>query len=547
MQYNELPLVSIDFNHNPSSCIFDGTQIRVDGPPVKVMVWYDNAWRGNKSTTEVVRSSMKNVLIVCGEVYPLIKTGGLADFIYSYSRALANTTEPAMQPVVLVPGYRELLNKLEDTRPLCEFPSETYPTHILASHIPVSGVTLWVVHCPTLFDRPGNPYLDANGVEYADSPQRYNHFCKVAVAIAMGELGLPWQPDIVHCNDWHSGLVPAYLSEREGAPPTVFTVHNLGYQGNYPESYFEILGLPWHWHRFEALEYHQQLSFIKGGLVFADIVTTVSPGYAEDIKTGEFGCGLEGLLSHRADRLHGILNGVDYDVWNPASDPHIRFNFDAQSIENKAKNKRSLQLARGLVEGKSWLVIGFIGRLAHQKGIELLLEAIYANLDKKIQWLILGSGAEHYENQLLALGAQYPDRMLVEIGYDEVFAHQIEASADAFLMPSYYEPCGLNQLYSLKYGTVPIVSGTGGLRDSVVTTNTETLADGTATGFVFKVGDSKDLLEKIDDAANHFRNKKIWRQIQYQGMVSDFSWTQSVQAYRELYQRAKLLRESPGE
>ena len=481
---------------------------------------------------------MKNALLVCSEIYPLIKTGGLADFAFSYSRALSEY----MEPVVLVPGYGDLLAKLDNAELLCDVEGMNYPTQILSARVPVSDVTLWVVHCPGLFDRPGNPYLDDLGVEYGDSPQRYHHFCRVAVEIALDNLGLSWQPDVVHCNDWHTGLVPAFLSEIDGAPPTVFTIHNLAYQGNYPNHLFEQLGIPWHWQDFEHLEYHGQLSFIKGGLVFADMITTVSPGYAEDIQTDAFGCGLQGLLRHRSESLRGILNGVDYDVWNPGTDPNLASNYDAGSLDDKSGNKLSLQKARGLGQGKSWFAIGFIGRLVHQKGIELLVEAIRANLDKKIQWLIVGTGESYYEDQLRVLSEQYPDRVLVEIGYDEIFAHQVEAAADAFLMPSYYEPCGLNQLYSLKYATVPIVSRTGGLRDSVMHADKEALSLGIATGFQFEVGDREGMLDVIDQAAKKFRNKKVWRQLQLQGMAQDFSWEKSVQQYLAVYREAQQQR-----
>ena len=477
---------------------------------------------------------MKNILFVCSELYPLIKTGGLADFSFSYSRALSESANV----IVLVPGYQIILDKLSGSKVIYEFDNSEHPTKIREATIPQSGVMLWIVDCPTLFDRAGSPYQDENDNEYADNAERFGHFCRVATDIALGKIDQPWTPDIVHCNDWHTGLIPAFLSLHPESPATVFTIHNLGYQGNFSGDTFDKLHIPLEWRNYEALEFHGQLSFIKGGIAFANIVTTVSPSYALDIQTEAFGWGLDGLLRHRGAQLRGILNGANYDVWNPETDKLITHNYTSDNLEDKVSNKLSIQKQNGLKKAKSYFLIGFIGRLAQQKGVDLLIKAIEANLDEKIQWVIVGKGDAHYENHLVSLAEQYPNQISIEIGYNEEVAHQVEASADALLMPSHYEPCGLNQIYSLKYGTVPIVSRTGGLKDSVINTDDESLKLGIATGFLFEPNNSDEMLHVISEATRRFRSKKTWQQLQRTGMEQDFSWSQSIHHYLDTYDEA---------
>ncbi len=482
---------------------------------------------------------MKKILFASSELYPLIKTGGLADFAYGFTRALKNKKYDV---VVTLPGYREVLEKIDEQKVVAEIPHEEYPTQIIESQLSDSKIKLWLIHCPALFDIAGSPYSDEHGNERHDSAQRFNHFCHMICEIAMDRIEQRWKPDIVHCNDWQCGLIPAYLQKEVNAPATLFTIHNLGYQGNFPAHYFEALNIPAEWRNFESLEFYEQISFIKGGLVFADQITTVSPSYALDIQTDEFGWGMQGLLFERSNDLSGILNGVDYNVWSPQTDTLIDVNFSADSLDEKSKNKTRLQKELGLKQGKSWQLFGFIGRMAEQKGIELLIDAMKhskeALADQKTQWVILGSGSHFYTDQLKTLAEQYPESISVCIEYNEVLAHRIEASADCLVMPSYYEPCGLNQLYSLKYGTIPVVSNTGGLKDSVIHTDKETLKTDTATGFLFERGNHETFNEQIEAAAKLFKSKKKWKQVQLCAMRQDFSWNNTVKSYIELYKKA---------
>lgn len=484
---------------------------------------------------------MKNILFLTSEIYPLIKTGGLADYAYSLTKALKQN---ALCPIILVPGYSELLAKVTIEKQLFEFQHGGYATKILKSTLPSSQVTLWIVDCPSLFSLEGNPYCDINGNERSDSADRFAHFCYIATQCALDRIKQNWKPDVVHCNDWQTGLTAAYLSQIPTAPATVFTIHNLGYQGNFPHHYFDQLQIPHQWRDFKHLEFYQQLSFIKGGLVFADMLTTVSPSYAQEIQTSDFGWGMEGLLSHRSHRLQGILNGVDYQTWDPHADEAIPHRYDMDSIEVKAKNKVKLQKQLNLKQGKSYFLIAYIGRLSQQKGIEMLIHAMHHSAhDEKIQWVILASGNPDYEAELSALAQSRPDSVALNICYDETLAHKIEAAADCFLMPSYYEPCGLNQLYSLKYGTLPIVSQTGGLGDSVCDVQANTLENKQANGFVFSRGDYEQMMARIFSASKLFRSKKVWRQLQRNAMKQNFSWQQSMEQYLKVYRQAIVYKQ----
>jgi starch synthase len=356
----------------------------------------------------------------------------------------------------------------------------------------------------------------------------------VIVEIAMQRTRLRWKPDIIHCNDWQTGLVPALLSLEEQAPPSLFTIHNLAYQGLFPYSAFIALGLPEQLWSHEALEFHDQLSFIKGGLVYADWITTVSPSYAKEIQTPEFGYGLEGLLSHRTDKLSGILNGIDTESWDPENDPHIEASYSIREVDRKQLNKKALQEHFGLPESDSVLV-GFIGRLVHQKGIDIVLHAMHALMQLPIQMIFLGTGEYEYEQSLLYYADEYPDRIAANIDYDEDIAHQIEAGSDLFLMPSRFEPCGLNQMYSLRYGTLPVVRQVGGLADTVVDANTETLASGTANGFIISDESGRDLLETLTYALSLYQDKLAWKKLQIRAMWRDSSWDNSASEYKNLY------------
>jgi starch synthase len=340
----------------------------------------------------------------------------------------------------------------------------------------------------------------------------------------------------VHCNDWQTGLVPPLLSEHSARPATLFTIHNLAYQGLFPADTFTNLGLPDALWSMDALEFHGMLSFLKGGIASADWVTTVSPTYAEEICTTQFGCGLEGLLQHRAPQLTGILNGMDCNVWDPRSDPFIERTYDAHSLQFKVLNKSALQREQGLPIDSRSLLLGHIGRLVTQKGCDLILAVLDELFQHAVQLVILGSGDEKLERQLLDAAARYPQQLAVKIGYDEALAHRIEAGADCFLMPSRYEPCGLNQMYSLRYGTVPIVRRTGGLADTVIDLNDRHAREYTATGFSFEEDSATAVLESCLRALTLYENSKVeWWKLVITGMREEFCWPTSAARYLALY------------
>lgn len=483
---------------------------------------------------------MVKVLYVTSEAHPLVKTGGLGD--------VAGSLPPALLALgcdlrLLLPAYRIALENAGPTRPVAgiELPGLTGRLRLLEGRLPGTDVITWLVDYPPAFDRTGNPYLDPLGRPWDDNAMRFSLFALAAEAIALDHAGLSWRADVVHCNDWQTGLLPALLSNARNRPATVFTIHNLAYQGLFPASAFATLGLHASLWSPDALEFYGQLSFIKGGLVFADMLSTVSPTYAREIQMPDFGFGLDGLLRHRSSRLVGILNGIDDREWDPARDPRIARNYDAGNPRNKSANKRALQEAFGLAPDPGVPLIGLVGRLVQQKGIDLVLDALPRLLERPIQLLVLGSGETHYENALRTAAARYPGRMAARVGYDEDAAHHIEAGADMFLMPSRFEPCGLNQLYSLRYGTVPIVRRVGGLADTVVDASPENLHAGTATGIVFD-GDSPEALTvAADRALTLYADTGTWREIMVRGMRQDFSWRPSAQRYIDLYRIAQRI------
>lgn len=482
---------------------------------------------------------MTRVLFASSEIYPLVKTGGLGDVSHSLPIALH---EQGADLRVIVPGYSAVMASISDSTPLCDIQGFMIPdnTRLLETHLPDSKIKLWVVDCPAFFQREGGPYQDSMKQEWPDNAHRFAAFCRAIVEVALGNTDIGWQPDVVHANDWQTGLVPALLALAEARPASVFTIHNLAYQGNFPKSVFDELMLPQEWWNIDAVEFYHKMSFLKAGVVFADKVTTVSPTYAKEVLTADYGFGMDGLLSHYQDKLSGILNGVDYNTWNPEHDSLITFNYSAGSLDDKIKNKLDLQRKLGLKLTKGTPLFGMVSRLVSQKGIDCVLRAIQETLDQKSQWVILGSGEEEFEQGLKALAAQHPEKIAVTIGYDEALAHKIEAACDVFVMPSRYEPCGLNQFYSLRYGTLPLVRATGGLADSVVNIDDESIADGSATGFVFSDPNAESLIAKIEEAIAFYRKKKKWRATQLTAMAQDYSWRSSAVAYLKLYGKALI-------
>jgi len=475
-----------------------------------------------------------DILFASSEAHPLIKTGGLADVSGSLPRAIRNLKQEIR---LILPAYPAAIKGAGTLKVVAtlDLPGTREPVRLLQGRLPHTRVRLYLVDCPQYFNRDGGPYSTAEGPDWPDNADRFALFAHAVCAVAMDRAGLDWQPRLVHCNDWQTGLVPALLSQETQRPATLFTLHNLAYQGLFDWKTFQRLNLPADWWSLDKLEFHGQLSFIKGGLVFADWISTVSPRYAREICTPQFGCGLEGLLKHRKPQLSGILNGVEYSTWSPGCDPLIARRYSARTLRLKLENKRALQHAFGLPDDPFVPVFAHVGRLVDQKGIDLILDLLPELLKRHVQLIILGTGQPALEAALRDAGRKHPKRIGVRIEYDEALSHQLEAGADAFLMPSRFEPCGLNQLYSLRYGTPPIVNDTGGLADSVVDASDANLEAGTATGFVFGKPEPKPLLEAIDRALSLYAEPNRWKQLVQTGMHQDFSWTRSAADYLDLY------------
>lgn len=480
-------------------------------------------------------SNMK-VLFASSEVFPLAKTGGLADVAAALPAALQALGADMR---VIMPAYRGLRERLPQAETLGTIEICGRPMALIGGRHPDNGVAMLLLDAPDLYARDGGPYVDRQGRPYADNALRFACFCEAIAEIAMGAAGTELAADLVHLNDWHTGLVPVYLRDRALRPRTLFTIHNLAYQGIYDSAEFTRLGLPDElWHP-GALEFHGQFSFIKAGLVLSDALSTVSPSYAQEIQTTEFGEGLEGVLRERAADLSGILNGIDPAVWNPATDALIAKNYDAASlVAGKLANKRALQAELGLAESDE-PILAFIGRLAHQKGADALLSA-RTELDAlPLQMVILASGDPALEQGFREWAASMPARVAVRTAYDEGLAHRIEAGADMLIMPSRFEPCGLNQMYSQAYGTIPLVRNVGGLADSVTDIRWPQ-----PTGVQFRHTDAGGVSYAVRSACVRYAMPEIWQGMQRAGMAKRWDWQVSAARYRSLY-RALLAAASP--
>lgn len=477
----------------------------------------------------------QKILFASSEAAPLIKTGGLADVAGSLPLALQALGHDVR---LILPAYPDVLAHATKIRPISELNLGHIPegVRILKAEMPASGLPLYLVDAPVYFNRPGNPYHDHAGKPYPDNPQRFALFCRAIVVQALGQVDA-WQPDLVHCNDWQTGLVAPLLADEWQRPATVFTIHNLAYQGVYDRAVFDQLALPEYLWQHDGLEFYGKMSFIKGGIAFSDAVTTVSPTYAKEICEPHLGYGMDGLLRHRADRLFGILNGIDTEVWNPRTDPLIPGHYHPGDLSGKRDDKRALQEAFGLPERDDKVILGHIGRLVEQKGVDLIIEALPRLIaEPDTQLVVLGSGDPLLENALRGIAEQYPDRVGIHIGYNEPLAHLLEAGSDCFLMPSRFEPCGLNQMYSLRYGTVPIVHKTGGLADTVIDADTRRIVKGDANGFVFEHPTPEGLWWALERAlAYHRRPPMWWEKLMLAGMRQDFSWSTSAAKYLDVY------------
>ena len=422
---------------------------------------------------------------------------------------------------------------LDTQFPNFSLPATSGQTFNLAAQ--AGKLELLLLDCPELYDRPGNPYLDATGHDWPDNALRFGLLSRVAARLGQPDSPLGWQPDIVHANDWQTALAPAYLHYQGGAA-SVVTVHNIAFQGCYDRSLLAGLGLPEHAWRFDGVEYHDQLSFLKAGLQLASQISTVSPTYAREIQDEQFGYALAPLLRHRSSQLRGILNGVDTEIWNPANDPALPHAYAANRLATKRLNKAALQAEMGLEIAGDRPLFGVISRLTEQKGLDLLLTIANGIPHLPAQLVLLGD--KQMEAGFKALAERFPGQIAVKLGFDEGLAHRIEAGADCFLMPSRFEPCGLNQMYSLRYGTPPIVRATGGLADTVIDVNETTLADKTANGFVLQDATPHALWLTMERVSQAWQNKRLWQRIQQNGMRRDFSWEHAAHDYINLYRDA---------
>jgi starch synthase len=473
------------------------------------------------------------VLFVTSEVAPLIKTGGLADVSGALPAALRRLGDDVR---VLVPGYSQVLKALESFKIETFFAGlDGFPdARLFISTLP-DGVPLWVLDCPELFQRDGGIYQDETGTDWADNALRFGLLSKVAAILGGAASPVDWKPEVVHCNDWQTGLTPAYMHFVPGGAPCVMTIHNLAFQGVFPPQTVAELGLPAESFHPHGAEYYGNLSFLKAGLYYANHVTTVSPTYADEIQTDALGFGLQGLLKNRNKSLTGILNGIDDAEWNPAADPALAQNYDVKNLAGKLANKLELQKRMGLQVNPDIPLFGLVSRFTYQKGLDVVLEIAPQLISFPAQLILLGSGDATMQNNALDLARKYPGQVATVVGFDEALSHLIEAGADLFLMPSRFEPCGLNQMYSQHYGTPPIVHATGGLVDSVVDCNKSSLANGSASGFVFNKMTTHELLICIQRALSVYHDKKTWSSVQLNGMNKNFGWQGSAAKYHEIY------------
>ena len=483
-----------------------------------------------------------NILFATSEAVPFAKTGGLADVGGALPKELARLGNEVS---VIMPCYRRVWHsgqQIDDTGIEFSVPigRKTVCGRILRSHLPDSQVPVYLIDQPGYFDRA--ELYGENGENYKDNCERFVFFCRAVLeAISLLNLDL----NMLHVNDWQTGLVPAYLkTEYAGIPcyekiASLFTIHNLSYQGQFWHWDMLLTGLDWKYFNWRQMEFYGNLNLMKTGLVFSDSLSTVSPRYAEEIQSSPLGCGLEGVLRQRRDSLTGIINGVDYNIWNPATDSDIPANYDVDSIKpDKPQCKAALQREMGLAERADVPLIGLIGRLVDQKGIDLVSGVMKEWLQSEsAQWVILGTGEEKYHRFFADIAHRHPQQVATRLEFCNALAHRIEAGSDIFLMPSQFEPCGLNQLYSLRYGTVPVVRSTGGLADTIVNTTEKTLTHRSANGFSFADYSTLRLSETLRHACQTFHQRDIWRQIVSTGMRQDWSWARSATLYASLYEK----------
>jgi starch synthase len=469
------------------------------------------------------------VLSLASEAYPLIKTGGLADVVGALPKALAAR---GIEVITLIPGFRSVLAQLKK-------PNLIHQAKLLGEDVKIlgheaGGVRFFILDCPRLFDRAGGPYVDENGRDFADNWLRFALLSKAGALLAQGTVK-GGRFDCVHAHDWQSALCSVYLRYEAPHIKTLITIHNLAFHGRFGPEIFGRLGLPDSAFGIDGVEFYQDVSFLKGGLATAAKISTVSPNYAREILSAEFGHGLEGLLKARENDLSGIVNGIDHDEWNPQTDPNLTANYTALSLKLRAKNRQAIEQVFGLKRSRSPLFC-LVSRLTWQKGINVLVDCLDAAVSQGARFAILGSGDPALEKGVLEAAHRHKGRIGVKIGYDEALSHQLQGGSDAILVPSRFEPCGLTQIYGLRYGCIPVVSRTGGLADTVIDANEAALGLKVATGIVFDEVSVDGLSRALDRTIALYHSKTTWSRMQKMAMNCDFSWSRSVAAYEKLYQ-----------
>ncbi len=468
------------------------------------------------------------VLSAASELFPLVKTGGLADVTGALPSALSAED---VEVTSVIPGYPAVMAALEKAAAFHAY-KDLFggPAQLLRGT--AHGLDIIAIDAPHLFDRPGNPYLGKDGLDWPDNAGRFAALGKAAADVA-GGINHRYRADVLHCHDWQAALGPVYARFLDG-PKSVMTVHNIAFQGQFPATVFGLLGLPQQAFAIDGVEYYGNVGYLKGGLATADAITTVSPTYAQEICTPEYGMGLDGLLRARRGVLRGIVNGIDTDVWNPAKDALIPATYNATTLKKRVANKRTLE-ARFKIEPGDGLLHGVISRLTWQKGMDIFAASLDALVATGARLALLGTGETAIENAVFEASMRHPGRIGVIIGYDEELSHLLQAGADTILVPSRFEPCGLTQLYGLRYGCVPVVARTGGLNDTVIDANAAALQAGVATGFQFAPVDEATLDHTLARTAECFADQKLWRGLQKRGMEQDVSWGRSAAAYAQLY------------
>lgn len=482
------------------------------------------------------------VLFASSEVTPLAKTGGLADVSAALPAALAGL---GLDVALVIPGYPQAMDATVAKGPVANLGDFLGfgETRLVAGRTPDTGLSVWLVDCPSLFARGGGPYQDNDGRDWPDNARRFGLFSHAVAHLAAEGID-GWHADLVHANDWQTGLLPLLLATHAAPrPATVFTLHNMAFQGIFPLSEAGALRLPPEACTPEGCEYHGQLSFLKTGLRYADRLTTVSPSYANEISLPEYGMGMDGVVRARRRDLTGILNGIDSRVWDPATDPYLPVNYWPSDFAGKRSCKAFVQRELGLAENADAPLVVFASRLTEQKMADLLPATLPAILRKGGQFALLGQGERSIAQALEALPALDPTRVAVRVGYDERLAHRLHSAADIMLAPARYEPCGLVQLYAMRYGALPVVRGVGGLGDTVVDATRSAVANGTATGFVFAEATAADLIAAVERALDLYAQPILWRKLQLRAMTRDFGWKRSARRYRAIYQ--KIAEEHP--